>query len=238
MSFIDSDIVEIMCKPISYDSICEVISNSYAINDPSHFYLPQQQQQAISKEMHSSLLRHLSQSVKQYALQSFTYEIWERIDLKLDYSMEENFVLSRKIEQWRNLIIHKLNQLNQHIFMFIVTTVCRDYFLHHVDYVTNTPIVRGCGLRLTCQLSAMKKEDEKQSEKISVEIRNALTVMLQDIVQSYSQQWVFLHQLFSFNLFQVVFIPWTVKFNQQLNTSVDQSELSALKDYFANKDVQ
>jgi len=83
-----------------------------------------------------------------------------------------------------------------------------------------------------------KKKKEKQFKKITESIRNAIQVMFQEIFESTeAQKWVYLSQLFMFGLFQVVFIPWTVHFNQLLNTTVDPSELSELQNYFANKDV-
>jgi len=144
--------------------------------------------------------------------------------------------LTLRMQRWKEHIRHKLREMNEHVHALVVSSVCRDYFFHQIHYVTNTPIVRGCGLVLTCELSS--RGEERELMNACIDIKNTLCLMLQELVFKHNHELVFLYELLVSDLFEVVFIPWTVEFNQRLNSSVDQSELTQLKDYFANKDAE
>lgn len=158
------------------------------------------------------------------------------MELKLEeWPINTNIPILHQIQGWKPLLLSKFRELNEHIHSFIVSTVCRDYFIHQIQYMTNSTIVGGCGLVITCELPSLR--NDIGSKQMLMEIKYAFCLMLQELLVLHRHEWIFLTELFGADMFQILFILWSVEFNPHLNTCMDQEDLSQLKDYFANKDV-
>jgi len=129
MSFVNSNVIENMWAPITYDQMHQILiySPQDATSSYSNLNVPNTQDALSSLSLSSS-------KSKLYALQSFTYEIWEQLELNLNLGLDlnlncktlvdENNIVS-KVQIWKPAIIEKLkNSIN--MFMCLLLQLCAE----------------------------------------------------------------------------------------------------------------